>query len=79
MHLNIEFTPGQYNATFTTGATVATTSIPIMAGDSGGEIQQFSLRLLIYGAIYQCVFAGNVSKASVFIIPGIQYVLFITK
>ena len=71
----MDFTPGQYNATFTPGATTATVNIPISAGDNGKEIKQFSLRLFIDGAAYQqCIFSGSVST-TVSIIPpeGICY------
>ena len=72
----VDFTPGRYNATFTPGATTATTSIPIIAGNYGEVIKQFSLRLFIDGAAYeQCVFSGNVSTAAVHIIPGILCIL----
>ena len=72
----VDFTPGQYNATFTPGANTANTSIPIIAGNYSEVIKQFSLRLFIDGAAYeQCVFSGNVSTATVtvciHIIPGI--------
>ena len=71
-----DFTPGRYNATFTTGVTTATTSIPIIAGGSDENIKQFNLRLFIDGAAYQrCVFSGNVSTATVFVTPGILYYL----
>ena len=68
----VDFTPGRYNATFTPGTTTANTSIPVMAGNYSEAIKQFSLRLFIDGAAYeQCVFSGNVSTATVCIIPGI--------
>ena len=68
----VDFTPGQYNATLTTGATTATTSIPIIAGGSDEDVKQFSLRLFIDGVAYQqCVFSGNVSTATVSVTPGI--------
>ena len=71
-----DFTPGRYNATFTPGATTAITSIPIIAGNHGEVIKQFSLRLFIDGAAYElCVFSGNVSTATVHIIPGILCIL----
>ena len=66
-----DFTPGRYNATFTTGVTTATASIPIMAGGND-DIKQFSLRLFIDGILLQqCIFSGNISTATVIIIPGI--------
>ena len=69
-----DFTPGRYNATFTTGATTATTSIPIIAGGSDEDIKQFSLRLFIDGVAYQqCVFSGNVSAVTAFVTPGILF------
>ena len=72
----VDFTPGRYNVTFTTGATTATTSIPIITGGSDGDIKQFSLRLFIDGVAYQqCVFSGNVSTAAVFVTPGILFYL----
>ena len=72
----VDFTPGRYNATFTTGATTATTSIPIIAGGSDEDIKQFSLRLFIDGTAYQqCVFSGNISTATVLVTPGILCIL----
>ena len=47
-----DFTPGQYTATFTSGATTATASIPIVADDINEPTEQFSLRLYIDGAGY---------------------------
>ena len=72
----VDFTPGRYNATFTTGATTATISIPIIAGGSDEDIKQFSLRLFIDGTAYrQCVFSGNTSTATVLVTPGILCIL----
>ena len=73
----VDFTPGRYNATFTTGATTATTSIPIIACGSDEDDKQFSLRLFIDGLAYQqCVFSGNVSTAIVLLVtPGILCIL----
>ena len=69
---DVDFTPGRTNATFTAGATTATTSIPIIPGNNGKVIKQFSVRLFIDGAAYeQCIFIGNISTAVVHIIPGI--------
>ena len=66
-----DFTPGQYNATFATGATTAIVGIPIIVGGNDEDIKQFSLRLYIDGTAYQqCVFRGNVSVARVFVMPG---------
>ena len=68
----VDFTPGRTNATFTAGTTTATTSIPIIAGNYGEVVKQFSVRLFIDGAAYeQCIFIGNVSTAVVNIIRGI--------
>ena len=70
----VDFTPGRYNATFTTGATTATTSIPIIAGGSDEDDKQFSLRLFLDGTAYQqCIFSGNISTATVLVIPGILF------
>ena len=65
-----DFTPGRYNPTFTTGVTTANIIIPIMAGGNG-DIKQFSLRLFADGTVLQqCIFSGNISTATVFIISG---------
>ena len=67
-----DFTPGRYNATFTSGTTTATVNIPILDSNSSEEIKQFGLRLFIDGAAYQqCIFSGSVSTATVSIVPGI--------
>lgn len=42
-----DFTPDQYNATFTSGATSATISIPIMVNNTDEEYEQFCLRFYI--------------------------------
>ena len=69
-----DFIPGRYNATFTVGATSATTNITVLGDNNGKEIKQFSLRLFIDGAAYQqCIFSGSVSTATVTILPGIDY------
>jgi len=47
-----DFTAGRYTATFTSGATTATTSIPIVADDIDEPTEQFSLRLYIDGDGY---------------------------
>ena len=63
-----DFTPGRYTATFTSGATTATASIPIVADDIDEPTEQFSLRLYIdsvgYGMGLQ---RGNITKATAFI------------
>ena len=66
-----DFTPGRYNATFTTGANTTNTSIPLISGNYTDDIEQFSLRLYIDDTAYeQCVFRGSISTATVSIIPG---------
>ena len=73
----VDFTPGRCNATFITGATTATTSIPIITGGGDEDNKQFSLRLFIDGAAYQqCVFSGNISIATVLVTPGIDILIF---
>jgi len=47
-----DFTAGRYTATFTSGATTATASIPIIADDIDEPTEQFSLRLYIDGDGY---------------------------
>ena len=64
-----DFTPGRYTATFTSGATTATASIPILDGDIDGSTEQFSLRLYIDGDGYSMgVQKGNVATATVSIL-----------
>ena len=47
-----DFTPGSYNATFISGATSATGSIPILFNNTDDEDKQFCLRFYIDGAVY---------------------------
>ncbi|XP_065909246.1 uncharacterized protein [Dysidea avara] len=47
-----DFIPGQYTATFLSGSTAATASIPIVADDIDEPTEEFSLRLYIDGAGY---------------------------
>ena len=64
-----DFTPGRYTATFTSGATTATASIPIKADDINEPIEQFSLRLYIDGDGYgRGVQKGNAATATVSIL-----------
>lgn len=72
-----DFIAGRYNATFTPGATTATTSIPITA-DSIYEpnAESFYLRLYIDGAGYQLgLYKEDISKATVFIVGNIVHSL----
>ena len=70
-----DYTPGRYNATFTAGATTATTSSPIIASSYSENTEQFSLRLYIDDTAYeQCVFSGNVSAATVSITSGTYFI-----
>ena len=61
-----DFTPGQYNVTFTAGASTATTSIPILINNmNDNETEQFDLNLYIDGTGYQlCLDKGSISKAT---------------
>ena len=47
-----DFTPGPYDATFISGATSATASIPIFINNTDDEDKQFCLGLYIDGAAY---------------------------
>ena len=68
----VDFTPGRYNATFATGATTANASIPIIFGGNDEDTKRFFLKLYIDGVVYQqCVFRGNISIATVFVMAGI--------
>ena len=61
-----DFTPGRYTATFTSGATTATASIPIVADDIDEPTEQFSLRLYIDGDGYGMgLKKGNIATATV--------------
>ena len=65
-----DFTAGRYTATFTSGATTATASIPIIADNNIDEpTEQFNLRLYIDGVGYGMgVQKGGISMATVSII-----------
>ena len=66
-----DFVPGQYNATFTPGATTATTSIPIIVDDISERTgQQFCLRFYIDGIGYGLgLQKGYNTTATVTILP----------
>ena len=50
---------------------MATATIPIIASGNDKNVT-FSLRLFIDGDVYQrCIFPGNVSTATVTVMPGI--------
>jgi len=64
-----DFIPGRYTATFTSGATTATASIPIVTDDINEPTEQFSLRLYIDGAGYGMgLQKGNIAVATVSIL-----------
>ena len=66
-----DFTAGRYTATFTSGATTATTSIRIVADDIDEPTEQFILRLYIDGNEYgRGLQKGGVAVATVNIMPG---------
>jgi len=70
-----DFTPGQYTATFTSGATTATASIPIVADDINESTEQFSLRLYIDGAGYGMgLQKGNTTEVVVTIISSSKHI-----
>ena len=61
-----DFTPGQYTAMFTSGATTATASIPIVVDDIDEPTEQFRLRLYIDGTGYGIgLQKGSISTATV--------------
>ena len=71
-----DFTPGRYNATFTAGATTATTSIPVIIDDSieDLEMEQFCLRSYIDGVGYGLgVQKGHNANAIVSILSSGQH------
>jgi len=61
----LDFTPGRYTATFTSGATTATASIPVIADDIDEPTEQFNLRLYIDGAGYGMGLQQGSSKAAI--------------
>jgi len=64
----LDFTPGRYTATFTSGATTATASIPIIVDNIDEPTEQFSLRLYIDGAGYGMgLQKGNIATATAII------------
>ena len=72
-----DFITGRYTATFTSGATTATASIPIVADDIDEPTEQFSLRLYIDGAGYGMgLQKGNVAEVVVTIISSGKLRLF---
>ena len=66
-----DFTAGRYTANFTSGATTATASIPIIPDNIDEPTEQFILRLYIDGDVYgRCIWKGSVAVATVNIVPG---------
>jgi len=66
-----DFITGRYTATFTSGATTATASIPIVADDIDEPTEQFNLRLYIDGAGYGMgLQKGNIATATVSILSS---------
>ena len=64
-----DFIAGWYTATFTSGATTATASIPIIADDIDEPTEQFSLRLYIDGDGYgRGLERGMIADATVSIV-----------
>ena len=74
-----DFIPGQYTATFLSGSTAATASIPIVADDIDEPTEEFSLRLYIDGAGYGMgLQKGFTVIAVVNILLGIFVHMFVT-
>ena len=71
-----DFTPGRYNATFTSGSTKAATSIPVMIDNIMEDTEQFNLRLYIDGAGYGLgLQSGNIRNATAFIMQPGNYLI----
>ena len=74
-----DFTPGQYNVTFSSNTTQATVNVTLKIDDIDEETEYFMLHLYIPSGAYALgIQQGDIIKAVAIILrPGKQYVLII--